>query len=507
MQRERAAGAANGILPERVVVLRAGLTADEARAWGAFEADLLHLLHAALLAAPTAELAAARWEDLQAGGAAPVLLLGAQFGERETLRLLRRVRGAGRWVPAVLLLGEPRQGLAEAALGEGVCDLVPLSEIDGDRMARALRFAAAVSEARRREESWSRRCAELEVRFEGLLELIDEGVLLVDERRRIRWASRSVEDLVGRPAAEVVGQPFASLGWVRPERAWSGMVELLSAEGMRLELERPDGARRQLSVRAHRLESPAGGGERLRLVLLRDRAAGPEGAEERRLIALGRLATGVGHDVNNLLAPVLGYAELARASAHEPERVIKYAEEIERSAVAAADLVRRMLQLARATTAAPDERGADELVEAALPLLRALVGSAVKVRTDLGAGPLRVRLRSGELDQLLLNLVGNARDAMPGGGEVRLRTRQEPEGLWVLEVEDDGVGIPPGHLGRLFEPGFTTKREGASGGLGLWIVRGIVEEAGGEIRVESRAGAGARVTLRLPARAVPDARP
>jgi signal transduction histidine kinase len=506
MQRDPVAASVGGVHPEGAVVLRVGLTEVELRAWGAFEGELLKLLHAALLSAPTAEIAAARWEDLQAGGAVPVLLLGAQFGERETLRLLRRLRGAGRWVPAVLLLAEPRRALAEAALAEGICDLVPVSEIDGDRMARALRFAAAVSEARLREEGWSRRCSELEIRFEGLLDLLDDGVLLVDDRRRIRWASRTVQDLLGLAPAELVGKPFAALGWVQPDRAWNGVADLLAAEGARLEIERPDGTRRRLNVRARKLDAVDGRGERLRLVLLRDRGTANQGAEERRLIGLGRLATGVGHDVNNLLAPVLGYAELVRSSAREPERVIKYAEEIERSAVAAADLVRRMLQLARSTTSAAVELDADELVESTLPLLRTLVGASVTLGAELGAGLIRVHLRAGELEQLLLNLVGNARDAMPGGGGIRLRTRHDAEGLWVLEVEDDGVGIAPDHLARLFEPGFTTKREGAGGGLGLWIVRGIVEEAGGEILVESRPGAGSKVTLRLPSRAAPAAR-
>jgi PAS domain S-box-containing protein len=498
MHREPVAGYGANTLPAGTVVLRAGLTEVEARAWSAFEGDLLHLLRAALLSAPTAEILSARWDDLLAGGAVPVAVVGSQFGPRETLRLLRRLRGSNRWVPVVMVLGDASRDLAETALAEGVCDLVPVSEIDGERLARALRFATAVSGARLREESWSRRCGELEIRFEGLLDLIDDGVLLVDERRRVQWASRSVEELLGLPASGVIGRPFASLGWVQPDRAWNGMANLLSAEGTRLDLTRPDGSRRRLNVRARKLEAPDGRGERFRLVLLRDRGSSEGGAEERRLIGLGRLAAGVGHDVNNLLAPVLGYAELARASAHEPARVVNVAEEIERSAVAAADLVRRLLELARSTSATPIELDADDLVGAALPLLRTMVGASVPVAATLGAARARVRLRTGELDQLLLNLVGNARDAMPGGGQVRLSTHRDAEDMWVLEVEDDGVGIPPDHLARLFEPGFTTKREGAAGGLGLWIVRGIVEEAGGEILVESRAGKGSKVTLRLP---------
>lgn len=493
-----------GVLPGGPVVLRTGLTDDEARAWSAFEPELVRLLRAAILTAPTAELAAARWADLQTGGAVPLLLLGGQFGEREILRLLRRARGAARWTPAVLLVGEPRRTLAEGALAEGICDLVPLSEIDGDRLARALRFAMAVSEARQRDTAWSRRCSELEIRFEGLIDLIDEGVLLVDEARRVRWASRGVEEILGRPAAEVVGRPFGALGWIRPERAWSGMSELLGADGMRLEIERPDGARRRVGVRSRRLDPPEGRGERLRLVLLLDRARTPDGAEERRLIALGRLAAGVGHDVNNLLTPVLGFAELAREAAGDRARVERYAAEIERSAGAATELVDRLLQLARSNSTAPVEVAGDAAVESTLPLLRTLTGPGVRLSAELEAGAARVRLRPGDLEQVLLNLVGNAREAISRGGAIRLRTRSDETGCWELRVDDDGDGIAPEDLARIFDPGFTTKSGERASGLGLWIVRGILEDAGGEIEIESRPGAGSRVTVRLPARPAPD---
>lgn len=503
MQWEPGTQAEGERLPAGTVLVRAGLTPDEAHAWSAFESDLLRLFRATALGAPSAELAAARFQDLQESGSTPLLLLGAQFGERETLRLLRRVRGGARWTPAVLLLGEARHELAEAALAEGICDLVPLSQIDGERMARALRFAAAVCESRRRDESWSRRCSELEIRFEGLVDLIDEGVLLVDDARRVRWASRGVEEILGRPAAEVVGRSFGALGWIRPERAWSGMSELLGADGMRLEIERPDGARRRVVVRSRRLDPPEGRGERLRLVLLLDQAPRTDGAEERRLIALGRLAAGVGHDVNNLLTPVLGFAELAREAAGDRARVERYAAEIERAAGAASELIDRLLQLAQSKSTAPVEVAGDAAVESTLPLLRTLTGPAVRLSAELEAGAACVRLRPGDLEQVLLNLVGNAREAMARGGAIRLRTRAEETGSWELRVDDDGDGIAPEDLARIFDPGFTTKSGARAGGLGLWIVRGILEDAGGEIAIESRPGAGSRVTVRLPARPAP----
>jgi len=495
--------AENGAQPVGPVLLRAGLTVDESHAWSAFEPELLHLLRGSVLGAPSADLAAARFRDLQESGATPLLLLGARFGERETLRLLRRVRGGSRWTPAVLLLGEARRELAEAALAEGVCDLVPLSQIDGDRMARALRFAVAVSEARQREEGWSRRCSELEIRFEGMLDLIEDGVLLVDEWRRVRWASRAVEEILGRPASEVVGQPFGALGWRRPEQAWGGLSGLLGGDGVRLEVERPDGGRRRVTVRSRRLEPADGRGERLRLVLLKDQAPARQAAEERRLIALGRLAAGVGHDVNNLLTPVLGFAELAREAAGDRARVERYAAEIERSAGAASELVERLLQLARQSATAPVELVADQAVQSTLPLLRALAGASVRLTAELEAGAAKIRLRPGDLEQVLLNLVANAREAMQGGGSIRLRTRADEAGRWELRVDDDGSGIAPDHLARLFDPGFTTKTGERASGLGLWIVRGILEDADGEIEVESRPAAGSRVTVRLPGRPAP----
>jgi signal transduction histidine kinase len=111
-----------------------------------------------------------------------------------------------------------------------------------------------------------------------------------------------------------------------------------------------------------------------------------------------------------------------------------------------------------------------------------------------------VPLHAGEIEQIVLNLAANARDAMPLGGRLSIRSRAVEGERWRLEVADSGSGIPPENLGRLFDPAFTTKAAGKGTGLGLWIVRSLVEQAGGHVSVKSALGRGTVVLVELPAR-------
>ena len=222
-------------------------------------------------------------------------------------------------------------------------------------------------------------------------------------------------------------------------------------------------------------------------------------AEARHFAGLGRLLAGAAHDGNNLLTPLLGYCDLLLAGLPQGSDLERYALEVERSARRTADLLRRLLERSRGRSEEIRPLVADQAVAEVGGLLRSLVGSGIEVAENLGASGLEVSLREGQIEQVVLNLAANARDAMPGGGRLELRTASESGRLWVLEVADTGVGIPVENLDRLFDPEFTTKAIGKGTGLGLWIVRSIIQEAGGRIRFTSRPGKGTRVRIELPA--------
>jgi signal transduction histidine kinase len=226
--------------------------------------------------------------------------------------------------------------------------------------------------------------------------------------------------------------------------------------------------------------------------------------QARRLESVGRVAGRVAHDFNNLLTVVLSSAEALRESAEAgkpapPQDV----EEIRAAVVRAGELTRQLLAFARKAVIKPVALDLNEVVRGAEGMLRRVLVQGVALRTDLEPGPWRALCDPGQLEQAILNLAVNARDAMPRGGTLTLRTRNETggpgEGDWVsLAVSDDGTGMSPEVKAHLFEPFFTTKQPGAGNGLGLASVYGIVRQSGGEVRVESEPGRGSTVTLRFP---------
>ena len=235
-------------------------------------------------------------------------------------------------------------------------------------------------------------------------------------------------------------------------------------------------------------------------------------AESGRLETVGRLAGGIAHDFNNLLTAILGGAEAARA-AGLPAGAEADLAQMEDAARRGAALVRQLLAFARQQRLQPRVVELNEAVEAIAPLLRRLLGQAVRLDLALERPGRRVRVDPTQLDQVILNLAVNARDAMPRGGTLRIATGHRvvlrpdgegalPPGRWVvLEVGDTGNGIPPEALPRLFEPFFTTRLEKGGTGLGLATVQGIVAQSGGHIAVESRLGEGTTFRIHLPRQA------
>lgn len=221
-----------------------------------------------------------------------------------------------------------------------------------------------------------------------------------------------------------------------------------------------------------------------------------------RLADVGVLAAGLAHEVNTPLASIASCAEglLRRLEAGTlaPEREREYLRTIVSEAYRTRDIVRRLLDLARPTADARATIQVRELFgEVERLTAHLLEEKALRLRLDLPAGLPEIRGNPGELLQVLMNLVLNARDASPRGGEIVLRARGAGGGQ-VWEVEDRGPGIPSEALERVFDPFFTTKDPGAGTGLGLSLAAAIVDRHGGTIRAENLEGGGARLRLSLP---------
>ncbi len=231
-----------------------------------------------------------------------------------------------------------------------------------------------------------------------------------------------------------------------------------------------------------------------------ERALARKMAQADKLAAIGLLAGGVAHEVNNPLGAILAFSQLLRRETLDPEESKDYLREIEESAIRCKKIVERLLSFAR--QAQRDERRPfslnDVVGETAFLVEKSYLPAKVRLERDLEGELHDVLGNSNEVAQVLLNLICNARDAMPSGGVVKVRTRNLRHDEVEITVSDSGQGIPPEILGRIFDPFFTTKPEGKGTGLGLAVSYGIIREHRGRIDVRSKVGEGTEVQVVLP---------
>ena len=221
--------------------------------------------------------------------------------------------------------------------------------------------------------------------------------------------------------------------------------------------------------------------------------------QSQKLEALGRLAGGVAHDFNNLLTVIEGYARLLNEDDMVSGEASLFVDEILRAANRASNLTRQLLAFSRKQAAEPRLMDLNEAAQGMKSMLERVIGEDVELRVAADASPATVLADPAQVEQVIMNLAVNARDAMPNGGRLTIRTESLPG--WVeLSVSDTGQGIPEEIRAQIFEPFFTTKEAGKGTGLGLAMVRAIVEESAGKISVDSRVGEGTTFRVQLPLR-------
>ena len=215
-----------------------------------------------------------------------------------------------------------------------------------------------------------------------------------------------------------------------------------------------------------------------------------------RLEAVGRLAGSVAHDLNNTLTCILAVSAAALRETDDAQQV-EDLELIQDAARSAAQVMARMLAFSRQKPGEPRSLVVDDALGDIQRLLARMLGEEHRLQLDLAGDGAAVRIDPGALEQIIVNLVINARDATPGGGVIELRTRALPDGL-VIEVADTGLGMDSATLARCVEPFFTTKAEGRGTGLGLSSCHQLAQQAGGDFAIRSALGLGTTVTLTLP---------
>jgi two-component system, cell cycle sensor histidine kinase and response regulator CckA len=244
--------------------------------------------------------------------------------------------------------------------------------------------------------------------------------------------------------------------------------------------------------------------ERLRTEMLDRERVERQLQQTQRLESLGRLAGGVAHDFNNLLGVIMGYSSILLRRVPESDPMHSMLTEITEAAQLAANLTRQLLTFSREQVVSKRRIDLNEVVAELLKMLKRLVGDDVLVESRLFRGQAIVEAEVSQIEQVLMNLAVNARDAMPNGGTLSIETSlvSDPDDSVPtrvqLVVSDTGLGMDEQTQSKIFEPFFTTKRGGEGTGLGLSTVYGIVAQAGGNVGVESAKGQGTRFIVELP---------
>jgi PAS domain S-box-containing protein len=368
---------------------------------------------------------------------------------------------------------------------------------------------------------------ESDLRLRAAVESSPSGLLMIDAEGRIVLVNREVERLFGYPREELLGRPVEML--VPPKARAShpslrgGFFSSPSVRSMGAGRElfgrRKDGTEVPVEIGLTPVATPDGLYVISSIVDITARLAAERARfdleeqlrQSQKLEALGQLAGGVAHDFNNILASIVGYAELARAASDRPEVAADLAQLL-RAAERGRELVERILLFSRRQDVRRRPIDLAHVVGDSLQLLRPALPAGLDLSVDLAGAPKRILADPTSVQQILMNLVTNAADATGGEGRVEVATgsfyvrdsfaRAHPglrEGSYALvSVRDDGSGMDEATRARAFEPFFTTKEAGRGSGLGLAMVHGIVRDHGGAVWLESVPGEGTTVSFLLP---------
>ena len=354
-----------------------------------------------------------------------------------------------------------------------------------------------------------------------ILETVDEAFVVIDREYRVLNANRAYCEQIGKPRAEVIGHSCRELTRHRGECSPGGencAVRQVFATGephtAYHDHPAPGGGVMHVEVKAFP-QRDVDGAIVSAIEIVNDITARKRLEDQlhmaQKMEAVGQLAGGVAHDFNNLLQSILGYGSILEARLPPGDPLRPHVEQIMQAGAQAADLTHGLLAFSRKQVVNPVPADLNEIVRGMCKILERLIAENIEMKVFCAAQPLGVLVDQSQIGQVLMNLATNARDSMPRGGTLTIRTGSlatgdadparaaaRPGPCAVLTVSDTGEGMDRGTIERIFEPFFTTKELGRGTGLGLSIVYGIVQQHHGRIEVASVPATGTTFTILLP---------
>jgi two-component system NtrC family sensor kinase len=444
------------------------------------ETNRLQVLHAS--PTPSDWLKAVLDEAMR--GAARVTSTPALLVPTDTLPTTRE---PDHWITAPLVARRIVNGsiaLGRASSAYTTDDLAAL-EAFAALACQALESSQIIDQAESGKQSWVQ-----------TVDALSFAICLVDELGRVRRANRAFAELVTASASEVVGRPWVALvppSWI------DGIESALLAPGEEVDLRVGP---RSFSVTAF---ASFHQDSAMQVLVFLDRTERrrlqDQLIQSEKMSAVGQLVAGVAHDLNNPLASVLGFADFLVESPEVPANLREPLRVIQQESLRAATIVRNLLSFARKQEHRRHHETIRQVLEATLVLLRnQLMADRVDVHLEIEPGLPELYVNANQIQQVFVNLIHNASQAIASTGnpgEIRITARHGPQGV-VIDVSDNGPGMPEELAARAFEPFFTTKPEGQGTGLGLNICQGIVKEHGGLITLTTAPGAGATFSVELP---------
>ena len=439
------------------------------------------------------------------------LLLDVHAPDCTGLADVSEINSQFNFLPIIVLIPQGKETLGKQTLDAGASECLVKETLSPELLQKALRYATE----RKRAESATRQC---EQRFHDLFENAKDILFTLDLEGRITSLNKSAEEVMGWSKSEALQRNIKSL--VAPEhvglcgRMMRRIVNEEPLPHFEISMLRKDGRRALLetSARLIRSNGKKEGVQGTARDVTERRQLENMVRQSQKLEAIGRLSGGLAHDFNNLLCVISGHAEMLSEQLEPTSTAINSVAQIKKAADSAASLTRQLLAFSRKQVFHPQTLDLNAIVVDTEKLLGRLIGEHIELFTALNPTLGNVRVDPVQIEQVLVNLILNARDAMPQGGKLTIETSNVdleekheskrsliPAGRYVMvALTDTGCGMDEETQSRIFEPFYTTKELGKGTGLGLATVYGIVKQSGGFIWVYSEYGRGTTFKVYLP---------